>query len=136
MKTVLDNEFLTVQIDSDDKLAVYIWKSETAKLNENTFLDNCRLILNIVLQERSRYVIGDARGFHFPFSKKASEIIYNEMLEKIGDFVLKYAHIETNDENIRHAVEETFEETESELFQNRYFDNYDSAYTWISESFK
>ncbi len=58
------------------------------------------------------------------------------MLEKIGDFVLKYAHIETKNEKIRLAVEETFEDTESELFQNRYFDDYDSAFTWISESFK
>jgi hypothetical protein len=136
METVFDNEFLTVQFDAEEKITVYTWKPATVQLNENTFLENCRYVLNIVLRERSRYVIGDARDFQFSFSKKASEIIYNEMLEKIGDFVLKYAHIETKNEEIRLAVEETFEETESELFQNRYFDDYDSAFTWISESFK
>lgn len=136
METVFDNEFLTVQFDAEEKITVYTWKPATIHLNENAFLENCRQILNNILRERSRYVIGDARAFQYSFSKKASEIIYNDMLEKIGDFVLKYAHIETKNEEIRLAVEETFEETESELFQNRYFDDYDSAFTWISESFK
>ncbi len=82
METVFDNEFLTVQFDAEEKITVYTWKPATVHLNENTFLENCRQILNNILRERSRYVIGDARAFQYSFSKKASEIIYMICLKK------------------------------------------------------
>ena len=72
----------------------------------------------------------------FILTEEVQKTVNKEMLEQIGDFVLRFAHIESNDENVRETVEATFESTEDELFQNRYFDSYESAYSWVKEAIK
>lgn len=136
METVFENNFLTIRYDERRRIVFYEWKTATASLSEEGFLSECRNILKIVLEKRARFIIGDTRELRFTISPEAQKVINKEMLEQIGDFVLKFAHIESADDRVRETIEQMYEATEEELFQNRYFENQESAFNWISDSIK
>ena len=133
MKTIYDNEFLTIKTDNEKEVTSYEWKATTEDIRTEEFISLCQRILEVVLESKSKLILENCLNLHFPIPPEMQEKIVEEMISRANKQLVKVAHVYAEDfisrlsqkqvwrgyNNKKNYVEEYFssvEETEKWLY--------------------
>ena len=134
LEIVFSNEFLLVKTAPEKSLIYWEWTSQDSKFTDDSFLEHCKILLNLVIEFRFKYAIENAIDSRFVISVELQEKYATEILDKIPeDCLIKFAIVNSTDEVVSMSNELWYEEVGEQVFQQRFFTNLEAAESWIEQ---
>lgn len=131
MRTIYENPYLTLELDSEKSILVYTWKPESEKLALDEFLTEATRITTSIVTNRVSYVIGNDTDFKFSIAPDLQHEMNKTILARFNNTELKkFAHVMSTEIITQLSVEQFFEENKQKTYADKFFDDLKSAFDW------
>ena len=131
METKYKDDYLEVKTDDDKSIVYWYWTPLSKDLSQEDFLHRAQKILEIILSNRYKYGIGDARDFKYPITPDLQEKMNAEMLTKLSGVTKKMAHVYPTDIISQMGTEQLWDENINKSYEDKFFDTLEDAQKWI-----
>ena len=129
MNKLFENDYLS--IENDNEVFFYTWKTTTENLTEKQFLTETQKVAEEVFKLNPKYIIGDYRDLKFAIAPNLQEKINTELIVLLNNFLVKYAHISSNELISQLSTEQLFEENTERTYEDKFFETLETAKKWI-----
>lgn len=132
---VLDNQYLYIEVQPEQELLIYRWKSASESLDQSAFFAEGARVLNAIVSHKCKYVVGNVQEFKVIIAPETQETINEQLLSVLNQVGLKKLAQIVNPDNLltNVSLEQTLEENKNASYQQKFFDNEADALAWVKE---
>lgn len=133
MENIYESPTWVIYWHSKVRCIHFVFQEYTKQLQEAEYKQELRNFIDLVNKYHPKCIFADTRDFHFTIAPAIQDFINENILSLYSAIgVEKHAILVSQDLFASVSVEQTMDEAEKPVFENKYFESEDKVSEWLS----